>query len=94
MKETEFIKEYKKKRGLSNIKIAKEKIDIFWKILISILEEDKKLIFKGWGSFEIREIKEKIFINPKTKIITKIPKYKKIIFKQGKLLKERFNRQE
>ena len=91
MKETDFIREYRKKRELKNLKVAKEKVETFWETLADILKEDEKLIFKGWGSFEIKEIKERIFNNPRTKKTGKIPAQKKIVFKQGKNLKENFN---
>ena len=90
MKETEFIREYKRVRELKNLKIAKERVEIFWETLLDILKEEK-VIFKGWGSFEVKERKAKIFNNPKTKKAERIPACKKIIFKQGKLLKKRFN---
>ena len=91
MKETDFIREYRKKRELKNLKVATEKVETFWETLTDILKEDEKLIFKGWGSFEIKEIKERIFNNPRTKKTGKIPAQKKIVFKQGKNLKENFN---
>ena len=91
MKETEFIREYKRVRELKNLKIAKERVEIFWETLLDILKEEKKVIFKGWASFEVKERKAKIFNNPKTKKAERIPACKKIIFKQGKLLKKRFN---
>ena len=91
MKETDFIREYRKKRELKNLKVAKEKVEIFWETLVDILKEDEKLIFKGWGSFEIKEIKERVFNNPKTKKSEKISATNKIVFKQGKALKKKFN---
>ena len=56
-----------------------------------ILKEEEKLIFKGWGSFEVKEVKERIFNNPRTKKSEKIPATNKIVFKQGKILKRKFN---
>ena len=91
MKETEFIREYRKKRELKNLQVAKEKVEIFWETLADILKEEEKLIFKGWGSFEVKEVKERIFNNPRTKKIEKISPINKIVFKQGKILKRKFN---
>lgn len=91
MKETDFIREYKKKRELKNLKVAKEKVEIFWETLTDILKEDEKLTFKGWGSFKIKEIKERMFNNPRTKKSEKVPTTNKIVFKQGKRLKKKFN---
>lgn len=91
MKETEIIREYKEKRKLKNLKTAKEKIEAFWETLIDSLQEDERLVFKGWGTFEVKKIKERMFNNPRTKKIEKISPINKIVFKQGKILKKKFN---
>ena len=91
MKETDFIKEYKKERKLKNIKDSKDKIEAFWEAVVEGLIEDERVIFKGWGSFEIREKKERTFNNPKTQKWEKIEAFKKIVFKQGKTLKKNMN---
>lgn len=91
MKETDFIKEYKKERRLKNLKVSKEKIEIFWETIIEGLVEDEKVMFKGWGAFEIKEKKERTFYNPKTQKQEKIAGFKKIVFKQGKLLKKKMS---
>ena len=91
MKETDFIKEYKKERKLKNIKDSKDRIEAFWEAVVEGLIEDEKVIFKGWGSFEIREKKERTFNNPKTQKWEKIEAFKKIVFKQGKTLKKNMN---
>lgn len=94
MKETEFRKAYNKKRELRNLKAAEEKIEIFWETLVEALKEEGRVLFKGWGSFEIKEMKKRTFNNPRTKKAEKIPECKKIIFRQGKLLKKRFNKED
>ncbi|WP_462425220.1 HU family DNA-binding protein [Fusobacterium sp. THCT13E1] len=94
MKEKEFIKEYKEDRNLKSLRVSKEKIEAFWETLSDVLKEEGKLTFKGWGSFRVKKMKERVFNNPKTKKIERILECKKIIFRQGQLLKKRFNRQE
>ena len=91
MKEVDFIKELKEKSDLKNIKTAKEKVEVFWESIIDVLKKDGKLELKGWGKFEVKETNERIFNNPRTKKTGKIPAQKKIVFKQGKNLKENFN---
>lgn len=92
MRESDFIKELKKERQLKNMDIAKRKINIFWETLIEILQQEgEKIVFKGWGSFGVKKTNERIFNNPRTKKTEKLPSIKKIVFKQGKKLKERFN---
>ena len=52
MTEGEFIRFYKKRNNSKNLKVVKEKIDLFWNVLLKALDEDKKVIFKNWGAFE------------------------------------------
>ena len=59
MTEGEFIRFYKKRNKIKNHKAVKEKIDLFWNVLLKALEEDKKVVFKDWGVFEKREIKSR-----------------------------------
>ena len=56
-----------------------------------VLKKDGKLELKGWGKFEVKETNERIFNNPRTKKSEKIPATNKIVFKQGKTLKKKFN---
>ena len=92
MKQIDFIRELNKKRKLKNIDMAKEKVEVFWETLIEILQQkDEKIVFKGWGSFKVRETKGGIFNNLRRNKSEKLPSIKKIVFKQGKDLKRRFN---
>ena len=59
MTEGEFIRFYKKRNKIKSHKKVKEKIDLFWDALLKALEEDKKVVFKGWGVFEKREVKSR-----------------------------------
>ena len=56
MKESMFIKYYKKRNKSKNYKEAKEKIDLFWNVLLKALEEES-VILKNWGTFEKKEVK-------------------------------------
>lgn len=86
MGEKEFLKYYMEKRGLSSAKEAKEKVDLFWKTMFVALEEEKKVKIKGWGSFAIKEVKERDIVELRTKKLTKIPAGTKLKFKAGKEL--------
>lgn len=88
MSEEEFLKLYKKNRDLKNKEEAKEKINIFWMVLLKALEKEKKVIFKGWGVFEKKEVKSrKVSLPRNNRIIYTEPK-SVIKFKAGKKLKE------
>ena len=52
MTEGEFIRFYKKRNRIKSHKKVKEKIDLFWNVLLKALEEDKKVVFKDWGVFK------------------------------------------
>ena len=47
MKEGEFIKFYRDRNCLRNIKEAKEKIDLFWNSLLKALGEAEKVSLKN-----------------------------------------------
>ncbi|MEE0139329.1 HU family DNA-binding protein [Fusobacterium ulcerans] len=57
MTEGEFIRFYKKRNKIKNHKVVKEKIDLFWNVLLKALDEDKKVTLQSWGVFEKRERK-------------------------------------
>ena len=57
MTEIEFLKLYKKKRKLKNIKESKKKLEFFWKAVFAGLAQDKKVIVKDFGVFEIKKLK-------------------------------------
>ncbi|MDO4588297.1 MAG: HU family DNA-binding protein [Fusobacterium sp.] len=86
MGEKEFLKFYMEKRGLSSTKEAKEKVDLFWKTMFTALDEEKKVKIKGWGSFVIKDVKERDIVELRTKKLTKIPAGTKLKFKAGKEL--------
>ena len=59
MTEGEFIRCYKKRNKIKNYKAVKEKIDLFWNVLLKALDEDKKVVLQRWGVFEKREMKSR-----------------------------------
>ncbi|MFV0577659.1 MAG: HU family DNA-binding protein, partial [Fusobacterium ulcerans] len=52
MTEGEFIRIYKKRNKIKSQKKEKEKIDIFWNLLLKAVDEDKKVVIKEWGTVE------------------------------------------
>ena len=47
MTEGEFVRFYKKRNNSKSHKEVREKIDLFWNVLLKALDEDKKVIFKN-----------------------------------------------
>ena len=64
MTEGEFIRFYKKRNNSKSHKEVREKIDLFWNVLLKALEEDKKVTFKNWGVFEKRKRKARKVLIP------------------------------
>ena len=56
------------------------------------LENGEKVYITGFGAFEVRDRKEKICINPKTKNKMVCPPCKAPVFKAGKTLKASINK--
>ena len=64
MTEGEFIRFYKKRNKIKNHKAVKEKIDLFWDVLLKALDEDKKVALQNWGVFEKKERKARKVLVP------------------------------
>ena len=64
MTEGEFIRCYKKRNKIKNYKAVKEKIDLFWNVLLKALDEDKKVALQNWRVFEKREMKSRKVLVP------------------------------
>lgn len=72
MKEKDFIKVYKEERNLKNLKEAQHRISTFWETVEEILQEDKKLVFKGWGIFEIKPVRAREYCDPRIKKLRRL----------------------
>ena len=88
MTEGEFIRFYKKRNKIKNYKVVKEKIDLFWSVLLKALDEDKKVILKNWGVFEKRERKVRKVLVPTWEKAQYIKPKEIVKFRAGKSLIE------
>ena len=86
MTEGEFIRFYKKRNNSKNLKTVKEKIDLFWNVLLKALDEDKKVILKNWGVFEKRERKVRKVLVPTWEKAQYIKPKEIVKFRAGKNL--------
>ncbi len=84
MTEGEFIRFYKTGNLSRSYKEAKEKINLFWDVLLKALEEDKKVVLKDWGMFEKREVKPRKILIPAWKEVGYTETKEVIKFKAGK----------
>jgi DNA-binding protein HU-beta len=69
-------------------KQAAEMVNAFLDQILNALAEGKKVSFVGFGSFEVKQRKERKGINPQNKQQIIIPARKVPVFKAGKKLKD------
>ena len=79
--------------GFSKL-ISENLIDEFFSLIIKNLKNEKKLKISKFGTFSVREKKQRIGRNPKTKEEKKISKRNVILFKPSKEFKEFINLKE
>ena len=94
MTEREFMKLCKETLKLKNIEEAKERVKIFWTAVKEGLEQDKRVVFKDWGVFELKKVNIRKITVPtkKGELYTKPKMVMK--FSCGKGLKARVNTDE
>ena len=91
MKEGEFIKFYKERNLSRNYKEVKEKIDLFWTVVLKALAEDGKVSLKDWGVFEKKEVSPRKIMTPRMEKERVTKAGEKIKFRTGTGLKTLVN---
>ena len=56
---SKFIKFYAERNNLENLHLAEEKMDKFIGALKKALSQEERLVFKGFGIFEVRKTTER-----------------------------------
>lgn len=87
MRKDDLIQVLAKKTGLSK-RLAEESLNIILDEIIKALSQGESVILTGFGRFEVKVLKERMGINPKTKEKIKLPEVKVPKFRPGKSLKE------
>tara|TARA_B100001063_G_C16693698_1_gene518502 strand:- start:835 stop:1131 length:297 start_codon:yes stop_codon:yes gene_type:complete len=64
--------------------ISANLIEEFFSLIINNIKQEKKLKISNFGTFSIREKKERMGRNPKTKEIKRISKRNVVLFKPSK----------
>ena len=67
-------------------------VDNFFETLVSELIKSNRVKISSFGTFKVMNKKERIGINPKTKIETRISARKVVKFKPSMFIKEKLNR--
>ncbi len=89
MSRPELIKQLKAKHPKLNKPQLERIIDAFFESIIEALKEKKTVELRGFGTFFIKEIKEKYSArNPKTGELIYVPKKNKVRFKSSKIFKD------
>ena len=91
MKEGEFIRFYKERNLSRNYKEVKEKIDLFWTVVLKALAEDGKVSLKDWGVFEKKEVAPRKIMTPRMEKERVTKTREKIRFRTGTGLKTLVN---
>ena len=91
MTEKEFIKFYKERNLSRNYKEVKEKIDLFWTVVLKALAEDGKVTLKDWGVFEKKEVAPRKIMTPRMEKERLTKAGEKIKFRTGTGLKTLVN---
>ena len=74
--------------------ISESLIEEFFSLISENLEKEKKLKISKFGTFTIREKKQRIGRNPKTKVSSIIKSRKVVLFKPSKEFKNYINNNE
>lgn len=90
MTKKDFVELYATKTATTK-KRAGELVETFLSSIEEVLEKGDNVQFVGWGSFEVKETKERTGRNPKTGEAIQIPAKKAVKFKVGKKLAEKVN---
>ena len=92
MSRPELIKQLKIKHPKLNKSQLELIIDTFFQSIENALKEKKSIELRGFGTFFIKEIKEKYSgRNPKTGELIYVPKKNKVRFRASKLFKKFLN---
>ena len=92
MSRLEIIKKLKAKYPKLNKTQLETIIDTFFESIVDMLEKKKTIELRGFGTFFVKEIKEKYSArNPKTGELIYVPKKNKVRFRASKKLKTFLN---
>lgn len=73
---------------------SKRVLDAMLDVITDALSEEKKVTLTGFGTFEVRHVKARQGVNPRTKERIQIPASKRPVFKAGAVLKRSVNGEE
>lgn len=87
MNKTEFIAAVAEKAGITKAD-AQNTVNTVIDVITEALGSGERIVLTGFGSFEVREAKERTGVNPRTKEKITIPATKRPAFSAGAELKK------
>ena len=87
MNKTEFVAAVADKAGMTKSD-AQKTVAAVLDVITDALQGGEKVVLTGFGSFEVREAKERYGVNPRTKEKVLIPATKRPAFSAGAELKK------
>ena len=87
MNKSELILEVSQRTGLTRLQ-AEQAVNVSLEVMAQTLEAGEKVQLSGFGTFEVRDRKERVGRNPHTREAVAIPATKLPVFTPSKLLKE------
>ena len=91
MNKTDFINIVADKANITK-RQSEDIINVVFDTLAEALVDGEKIVFSGFGTFEVRERAERVGRNPQTGEEIKIAGSKTAVFKPGKTLKDDINK--
>lgn len=86
MNKTEFIDAVAEKAGMTKTD-ARKAVQAFLDVVTDTLQNGDRITLTGFGTFEVRDVKAREGINPRTKEKIQIPATKRPAFSAGAVLK-------
>ncbi len=84
---TEFISAVAERAGITKSD-AQKTVNAVLDIITETLQNQGRVVLTGFGTFEVREAKERVGVNPRTREKVTIPKTKRPAFSAGAELKK------
>ncbi len=88
MTKADIVEDIAQKTGLTKKEVA-ETVDLFLEKIGNLLIEGRHLEIRGFGTFKVKERKERMARNPRTGEAVPVPSRKVPVFKVSKMLKDK-----
>lgn len=87
LNKTDFIAAVADKAGITKTE-AQKAVNAVLEVITDALQSNDRVVLTGFGTFEVREAKERMGVNPRTKDKVTIPATKRPAFSAGAELKK------